>query len=245
MTPKAIPTRYKNYYFRSRTEARFAVYFDSLGWDWDYELEGFDLPKSGYYLPDFLVRPSASDNWYCSEFWLEVKGGKPTAEEESKLKELCLVTEKFGHFGNTDTFKRADGAKEVNEFCGSPQVVVPNWVFDRVYYAEQRFYDCNEYSPPADNFISDACATDLSVQRLQKAERAALSARFEHGEKPETDKVVRATYLHSEDLVKAARTVYEESSSPSELEYRMLELARNAGYNSASDMHRLLDAYYF
>jgi hypothetical protein len=37
---KAIETLYRGYRFRSRTEARWAVFFDKLGLRWDYEEEG-------------------------------------------------------------------------------------------------------------------------------------------------------------------------------------------------------------
>jgi hypothetical protein len=48
----AIDTEYKGYYFRSRLEARYAVYLDALGWNYEYEPEGYKL-NSGHYLPDF------------------------------------------------------------------------------------------------------------------------------------------------------------------------------------------------
>lgn len=51
---KAIETKYKGYRFRSRLEARWAVFFDALGLKWEYETEGFELP-SGRYLPDFFL----------------------------------------------------------------------------------------------------------------------------------------------------------------------------------------------
>ena len=38
---KSIETNYKGYRFRSRTEARYAIFFDELGIKWEYELEGF------------------------------------------------------------------------------------------------------------------------------------------------------------------------------------------------------------
>lgn len=64
---KAIETKYKGFRFRSRLEARWAVFFDALGEPWEYEKEGFDLGEAGYYLPDFwLPRVNA---------WVEVKGG--------------------------------------------------------------------------------------------------------------------------------------------------------------------------
>lgn len=55
MQPRAIETRYKGYRFRSRLEARWAVFFDALGLTWEYEPEGFELPGGVRYLPDFKV----------------------------------------------------------------------------------------------------------------------------------------------------------------------------------------------
>ena len=58
---KPIETQYKGYRFRSRLEARWAVFFDSLGMLWEYEREGFDLGEAGWYLPDFWL--PALDKW--------------------------------------------------------------------------------------------------------------------------------------------------------------------------------------
>ena len=52
---KAIQTEYKGYLFRSRLEARWAVFFDACGVRWEYEPEGYDLGDGIYYLPDFLL----------------------------------------------------------------------------------------------------------------------------------------------------------------------------------------------
>jgi hypothetical protein len=46
----AIPTVYKGIQFRSRLEARWAVFFDLLGWVWKYE--PFDLEG---WIPDFAL----------------------------------------------------------------------------------------------------------------------------------------------------------------------------------------------
>lgn len=54
MAIKAIETRYKGYRFRSRLEARWAVFFDALHMQWDYEKEGFDV-NGTWYLPDFWL----------------------------------------------------------------------------------------------------------------------------------------------------------------------------------------------
>ena len=52
---KPIETRYKGHRFRSRLEARWAVFFDSIGIEWEYEPEGFELPDGTRYLPDFYL----------------------------------------------------------------------------------------------------------------------------------------------------------------------------------------------
>lgn len=52
---KAIPTNYNNCRFRSRLEARWAVYFDALSIKWQYEPEGFVLDDGTLYLPDFWM----------------------------------------------------------------------------------------------------------------------------------------------------------------------------------------------
>lgn len=46
----AIPTTYKGINFRSRLEARWAAFFDLLGWRWEYEPE--DLAG---WIPDFVL----------------------------------------------------------------------------------------------------------------------------------------------------------------------------------------------
>lgn len=51
---KAIETEYDGYLFRSRLEARWAVFFDAMGIEFDYEPEGFEFDGTRY-LPDFYL----------------------------------------------------------------------------------------------------------------------------------------------------------------------------------------------
>lgn len=67
---KAIETRYAGCRFRSRLEARWAVFFDTLGIAWEYEPEGFELDDGQRYLPDFWL-PHL-------RIWFEVKGSLST-----------------------------------------------------------------------------------------------------------------------------------------------------------------------
>jgi len=65
-TIKAIETKYNGYLFRSRLEARWAVFFDACGIEYEYESEGFRLEDGTRYLPDFYL-PEL-------EYYVEVKG---------------------------------------------------------------------------------------------------------------------------------------------------------------------------
>lgn len=75
---KAIETIYNGYRFRSRLEARWAVFFDELNIKYEYEPEGFMLSDGTRYLPDF----------YLSDFgyYVEVKG-----YNDHLLSDLCKV----------------------------------------------------------------------------------------------------------------------------------------------------------
>lgn len=82
-TLKAIETRYAGCYFRSRLEARWAVFFDALNIDWRYEYEGYELDGTRY-LPDFWL-----PELVC---WYEIKGRPPTEDELQKARDLSQCT---------------------------------------------------------------------------------------------------------------------------------------------------------
>jgi hypothetical protein len=52
---KAIETRWRGRLYRSRLEARWAVFMDTIGLKFVYEPEGYDLPDGTRYLPDFYL----------------------------------------------------------------------------------------------------------------------------------------------------------------------------------------------
>ena len=70
---QAIETIYNDYRFRSRLEARWAIFFDALGVEYTYEPEGYDLGENGYYLPDFWL-PKL-------KLWVEIKPEEATMRE--------------------------------------------------------------------------------------------------------------------------------------------------------------------
>lgn len=52
---KSIDTVFKGYKFRSRLEARWALFFDLLNIKWEYESDGVVLSNNQWYLPDFKL----------------------------------------------------------------------------------------------------------------------------------------------------------------------------------------------
>ncbi len=52
---EAIKTKYKGIQFRSKLEARVAVFFDYYGMKWEYEPQSFKLSTGIIYCPDFYL----------------------------------------------------------------------------------------------------------------------------------------------------------------------------------------------
>lgn len=80
---KPIETNWNGYRFRSRTEARWAVFFSLVGLRFEYEKEGYKLP-SGWYLPDFWLPKN--------EQFFEVKGRSATPHEVDLCQDLADAT---------------------------------------------------------------------------------------------------------------------------------------------------------
>lgn len=172
----AIETRYKGYRFRSRVEARWAVYFDSLGIYWDYEVQGFDLTKApvagaielGAYLPDFWLNQV--------RMWAEVKAGAFSALEVQKCDALANLT--------GFPCLMLDGQPELKPYLARqpkdenfPGYVVDDYLIDDQYLYENRFYGsvgCRQGEDVSDMFTRNA-KTAIAESR---------AARFEHGERP-------------------------------------------------------------
>lgn len=82
---KPIDTKAYGRRFRSRLEARWAVFFSTLGLKWEYEPEGFDVDGC-LYLPDFRVwTPQGQPIWY------EIKPSNCDQDEKFKRFEQALL----------------------------------------------------------------------------------------------------------------------------------------------------------
>lgn len=77
---KPIPTTYRGIKYRSRLEARWAVFFHELGWIAEYEPNGFVVGFTPY-LPDFLIR----DYDGHGPTFIEVKPTGPSQGERIKM----------------------------------------------------------------------------------------------------------------------------------------------------------------
>lgn len=185
---KAIETYYNGYRFRSRLEARWAVFFNAIHADWTYEPEGYSF-DGNYYLPDFLIRTRGKSNSRTPKnFFVEVKG-VPTKEDGAKCDEFSKhypllivgdIPRGGGDFKNSlfgffridddgykvgcirDSFNYIDGDSYPCLLCASTNG-------DIGLYGPDWYYDCDV---PADE------------DKTLKAYDAARQARFEHGEKP-------------------------------------------------------------
>lgn len=157
MIIKPVETKYRGYRFRSRLEARWAVFFDHLGVPWEYEREGFDLGKHGWYLPDFWLPKEQS--------WLEVKPDIPIDEHAAaKAVTLSKIT-----------------GYQVLMVCGLP---APDLVCRGVHYHPHNdSFAVGEFCWRAPGRFHEKISAE-EIRDLQRCCDAARSARFEHGEQP-------------------------------------------------------------
>jgi hypothetical protein len=114
---QALETRYNGVLYRSRIEARWALFFDTLRIPFEYERQGYDLGAAGWYLPDFWLP--------TQRCWFEVKGAEPTREEGDKAAALSIAT----------------GFPVFVFFGGIPNPDVPSGG-DSAYLYDRHGYDC-------------------------------------------------------------------------------------------------------
>jgi hypothetical protein len=170
---KAIETRYKGYRFRSRLEARWAVFFDALGIKWEYEKEGYDLGAAGWYLPDFWLPHGG----ICPQgLWVEVKANKQIGGREiQKCDALSIGT-------GRPVLMCIGMVEEERLWQFSPKSLTLGLELingDTLYTYQKRVIDLTE-----NNKLAWSCRVHASQDRIEQAYTAARAARFEHGEKP-------------------------------------------------------------
>lgn len=155
---KSIPTKYNGYTFRSRLEARWAVFFDELKIEYEYEKEGYEIAGIKY-LPDFWLK--------TVNMWAEVK---PEKHFDKAAKNLCIQLANqteyevllLGGLPVNRIYFAVDGCGTMTEYLLTNYHQYPQ--------NEHRFY-CMPGSTEELTWMNDTIS----------ASNAALSAQFEFG----------------------------------------------------------------
>lgn len=183
---KAIETKYNGFRFRSRLEARWAVFFDKLGIKYNYEYEGFELSDGSKFLPDFYL-----PTFHGGDLWCEVK---PFNGDFSKALLLCRdydvrlwLCEDLPTYAIYKVYGRDWHNDTDDEFrfeCGIP-------LYDQARDENRMFVQPCCYS----DICRDDCGTEKSISLVdvqyynpdfdtiyKSAVTSSRSARFEYGE---------------------------------------------------------------
>jgi hypothetical protein len=188
---RAIPTQYRGFAFRSRLEARWAVFLDVCGIPWRYEDQGYDLDGLRY-LPDFWLPEEDS--------FLEVKANRAAfMDQEEKFDRLRKASGKSVLVLHSEPVGQA-----VDEILKISCAVFPaksgSW-----HYASMAVCPiCHRvaldlFSRPWPCSCHLVGHPDHAEGRLSLALKAAQQARFEYGEQPETDIWEKVTFCGASD----------------------------------------------
>lgn len=192
--PRPLETYYAGHLFRSRQEAKWAVFFRAMGLQWEYERQGFSVgtpPKP--YLPDFYL-PELG-------LWVEVKPAKADVADPRGVRLWEDFAAEVGTDWDRDKTAMFLGPvpdpAQVDEL-GPPRprdwydagiVILGDWRyawcacpagehFDVAYEARGGRILCG-----CPRITDDRYRTG-DHPRILAAYRAARAARFEHGQQP-------------------------------------------------------------
>jgi hypothetical protein len=177
----AIPTRYEGYLFRSRLEAKRAVFFKRLGLRWGYETQGYVVDGTPY-LPDFkLILPGDRIAF------AEVKDDAADWHEGRHVRLCRALSRETGwpvillvgvpsyrayHRFTPDLAENAFQAVFFRDYEPKIEVAGEYW---------WQYITVDEQTGALDFPFDDQQARKAFGQGLVDAVRAARSARFEHG----------------------------------------------------------------
>jgi hypothetical protein len=166
---KAIETIYRGYRFRSRLEARWAVFLDAMGIAYVHEREGYDLDGL-YYLPDFwLPLPKERTGFEEAGYWLEIKPRSLLSLEKEQIKRLVQHTE--------------HNAYAICGNIGLGEYSISKWAINR----NTKEVSC-VIKESLDFYTHLSMWNPLQPSTIEVAFEVAISkaraARFEHGESP-------------------------------------------------------------
>lgn len=190
MTIKALDTEYAGYLFRSRIEARWAVYFDKMRVSWEYEPTGLDLGSLGWYLPDFYLP--------AYDAYIEIKPNKSALKEVTE--KLVAIEESsansaWGLFGDPlDHYWLMLTYRYKKHSEGDKKFTIPGWYPEWAEYSAISFHRADDGSiKPAPTFSlsgflgnhqwRNSVAQRNAIEN-HKEKTEARQARFEHGKTP-------------------------------------------------------------
>ncbi|WP_370308002.1 hypothetical protein [Sinimarinibacterium flocculans] len=158
---RAKETRYAGYRFRSRLEARWAVFFEHLRLAWEYEAEGFKISEQHSYLPDFLLR----DDGKFPDIWVEVK--PQVAMKPKERKRYFEAAQKL-----------TDSAENVGYLVVKGDPLEADAFLFGAFAGQKKLGPIT--SAEFAGFFALKCK--CPVETIHAAAKAARSARFEFGE---------------------------------------------------------------
>ena len=180
---KPIETVYNGYRFRSRLEARWAVFFDALGIKYEYEPEGYTLQDGTKYLPDFMIyvrHRSYEDEW--EPVFAEVKGV----------------------MGDNDAHK-IELLSKAHPVIVLGQLPADDDEYLKIYHEDCRFHsyifmDGDDYCAFFSIYNGVPCIAGSDHEQfdggtsMNKALLKARYARFEHGETPVAHSLLKDSF---------------------------------------------------
>lgn len=178
--PEAIQTRYDGYAFRSRLEARHAVYFNTLNINWRYEPQGFKLASGECYLPDFYLPNVGLRSTEEHGLWVEIKG-EYNSDEWDSFAQFCREKDENGAFLTE---------RVSSEWSDETNFQAPRWDNHMMFVMCEGCHHVKYEFSEGQYMNCESCGGHCSenTRPLTIAQANARSARFEHGESP-TDTV--------------------------------------------------------
>lgn len=188
----AIPTRYAGCHFRSRLEARWAVFFDCLGITWEYEPQGFEATwrldpclhgAPLRYLPDFWLPDLRT--------FVEVKGSLTDTEAWRFLNAAASISaNRGGGCGDGPIVvalgpipRPGDPYVPAQLHLHKGDMIMSSWLADphrgTTIANDSGMRPCRSFVEQLLNGVPDAHGTGA---KIVAAYAGARSARFEHGQ---------------------------------------------------------------
>jgi hypothetical protein len=193
---RPLDTIYNGYRFRSRLEARWAVFFDEVGIRYEYEPQGYELPPIVTNKP-----PTQYDTetlWYLPDFYIpeldliiEIKGPELSPVDRVKVERMTFYSNScvallrhipnpaklaedvdFTEIYNKDVAGECDGDQPY-WFCVCPECGKVGFEFEG--QSQRISCGCQDQTTKNRTYDDD---------HLLKAYAKARQARFEHGDRP-------------------------------------------------------------